>query len=171
MMTKPCWNGLYIVGVNGFCWMSLLSWDILNCYIRNWMYLLILDGWADLGNDMALVLWEEKASAMKIVFWDVMLCILVRMYFCCLHHQGKRISCTQNILTDIGSGWTEAELWLHLWEEGVGVRVQKNKMGPFSGTFQEWNKKARKGAVSFYHYSERHLIYPHLKIFPSKNSE
>jgi len=70
MVTKPCWNGLYIVGVNGFCWISLLSWDILNCYIRNWVYLLILDGWAHLGNDMALVLWEEKASAMKIVvFW------------------------------------------------------------------------------------------------------
>ena len=39
----------------------------------------------------------------------------------------------------------------------MGVRVQKNKMGPFSGTFQEWNKKAREGAVSFCHYSERQL--------------
>jgi hypothetical protein len=40
-------------------------------------------------------------------------------------------------------------------EEGMGVRVQKNKMGPFNGTFQEWNIKDREGAVTFSHYSER----------------
>jgi hypothetical protein len=51
--------------------------------------------------------------------------------FCCLHHQGRRISCTQHILTDLGSGWTEEELWLHLLEKGVEVRMQRNKMGHF----------------------------------------
>lgn len=44
------------------------------------MYHLILDGLSDLGNDMALVLWSEKASTLKIVvFQDVMPCSLVEM--------------------------------------------------------------------------------------------
>jgi hypothetical protein len=55
-------------------------------------------------------------------------------------------------------------------EGGVGVRVQKNKMGPFNGTFKEWNKKDREESVTFCHYSERQLIHTHLKIFPSKKS-
>jgi len=69
--------------------------------------------------------------------------------FYCLHHQGKRISCTQNILTDIGSGWTEAELLLHLLEEGVGVRVQKNKMGPPVGHFKSGIKRTGKNQSLF----------------------
>jgi hypothetical protein len=60
---------------------------------------------------------------------------------------------------------------MHLLEEGVRVRVQRNKIGPFLGTFQEWNKMAREGAVTSSHYSESQLIHPHLKIFPSKKSE
>ena len=55
------------MGVNSFCRISLLSWDKLKCYTRNWMYEVILDGLSDLGYDMALVLWNEKAPALKIV--------------------------------------------------------------------------------------------------------
>jgi hypothetical protein len=66
---------------------------------------------------------------------------------------------------DVGSGWTEAELWLHLLEEGVGVRVQRNKMEPLNEAFQEWSEKASGGGVTFCHYSESQLLHPHLKKF------